>query len=400
MRILVLNAGSGSQKSSLFELAAASAEPVKPVWQASIDWTHRSDAAEMTVETASGQSLQTELSEMSRAAAVAKMLETLWSGPTQVIERKADIDAVGHRVVHGGQDYRQATRVDAEVKAAIDRLSALAPTHNPHSLAGIEAIEQTLGDVPQVVVFDTAFHRQIPEPAARYPLPNLEANIRRYGFHGTSHRYCTHRAAQLLDRPVEALRLIVCHLGNGCSLAAVRDGHSVDTTMGFTPLEGLMMGTRSGSIDPGILLYLMRQGYSVDRLDHLLNRGSGLKGVSGIGADLRRIFPAIDAGNHAAKLAYDMYIHRLRSGIGAMLANLDRLDALVFTGGVAQHQPNVRDRACAGLDFWGIELAADKNVYCDRDHVISADASPVIVLVIHTQEEWQIAQETYQLLTP
>src|SRR5215469_8578924 len=271
MKILVLNAGSSSQKSCLYEFKAETlAAPSRPLWEAEIDWAHHQGLAELKVATAHGASLEETLKSESRSEATGHMLRTLWSGKTKIINHPSDIDIVGHRVVHGGLEFEQSTFVTAEVKAAIARLAELAPAHNPASLEGILSIETNLGKVPQVAVFDTAFHAQMPEAAAIYPGPYewWEEEIRRYGFHGISHQYCAARAGEILDRDMKDLRQVTCHLGNGCSLAAVRGGRSINTTMGFTPLAGLMMGSRSGSIDPGVLLHLLRQpGYSVDQLD-------------------------------------------------------------------------------------------------------------------------------------
>jgi acetate kinase len=328
------------------------------------------------------------------------MLKTLWSGKTKIIVQPSDIDVVGHRVVHGGLEFEQSTFVTAEVKTAIARLAELAPAHNPANLEGIAAIEQVLGAVPQVAVFDTAFHAQIPEMAAIYPGPYewFEEDIRRYGFHGISHQYCAARAAEILDRDLNELRLVTCHLGNGCSLAAIRGGRSLNTTMGFTPLEGLMMGTRSGSIDPGLLLHLLRQpNYSVDRLDRILNQESGLEGISGLSSDLREILTAMAQGNARAQLAFDAYVHSLRSHIGAMLACLGGLDALVFTAGVGEHAAQVRGAACEAFAFLGLKLDQKKNAQSRLDWDIAAPDSTVRVLVIHTEEDWEIARECWKL---
>ena len=406
MKILVLNAGSSSQKSCLYALTgdALPDQPLEPLWSAQIYWTHQQDVAELKVKTAQGVVLEDQLPSASRSDLILQMLLTLWSGKTQVLEQPQAIDVVGHRVVHGGQEYRSSTLVTPEVKAAIADLAALAPDHNPANLEGIEAIEQILGtEVPQVAVFDTAFHAQLPLPAAIYPGPYewFEQGIRRYGFHGISHQYCAQRAAQILSRELKDLRLITCHLGNGCSLAAIRDGHSVDTTMGFTPLDGLMMGSRSGSVDPGILIYLMRQqGYTADQLDGVLNRASGLKGISGVSADMRQIVAAIAQKNSRAQLAQDIYVHRLRSCIGAMLASSGGLDALVFTAGVGENSGIVRTAACEAFEFLGLKLDPEKNTSSPDDRDIAAADSTVRVLVIHTQEDWAIAKDCWHLLLP
>jgi acetate kinase len=401
MKILVLNAGSSSQKSCLYELNEKLPDrPPQPLWEAQIDWTHRENAGELKVKTAKGDRLEEELTSDSRPAAIARMLETLWQGKTQVINSLKDIDIVGHRVVHGGQEYQQSTLISPEVKSAIDRLSLFAPVHNPVNLEGIEAVENILPNVAQVAVFDTAFHSDLPPAAFVYPGPYewLENGIRRYGFHGTSHQYCTRRAAQILNRDLADLRLISCHLGNGCSLAAVREGRSIDTTMGFTPLDGLMMGSRSGAIDPGIIIHLLRRSnFTAEELDNILNRNSGLKGISGVSSDMRQILEAIQNGNSRAQLALDIYLHRLRAAIGGMLASLGGLDALIFTGGVGENSTIVRAVTCENLGFIGLKLDGEKNKNSPVDEDIAAVDSAVRVLVIHTQEDWEIARECWDI---
>jgi len=410
MKILVLNAGSSSQKSCLYQLDDTLPElPPTPLWEAKVDWTKHPGMAELEVKTRDtlscsftrGTVLEEELETSSRPDVIAHMLETLWSGHTQVIADRTDIDIVGHRVVHGGQEYRQATFITPEVKEAIANLSTFAPVHNPANLEGIEAIEKILGTpTPQVAVFDTAFHSNLPLAAATYPVPYewFEQGIRRYGFHGISHQYCAHRTAQLMGKDLASLRLITCHLGNGASLAAIRDGQSVDTTMGFTPLEGLMMGSRSGSIDPGILIHLLQHAdYDAQKLDEVLNKASGLKGISGVSGDLRQILSDIDKGNERAKLAFDMYVHSLCKNIGAMLATLGGLDALVFTGGVGENSPAIRGGACEAFGFLGLKLDIAKNDASPADTDIAAEDSVIRVFVVHTEEDWAIAQECWKL---
>jgi len=400
MKILVLNAGSSSQKSRLYEVPGSLPELAPtPLWQADADWSHEQGTTELKVTTAAGVTLAENLPTDARPEVIAHMLKTLWSGKAQVIAQASDIDIVGHRVVHGGQEFEESTLVTPEVKAAIRRLAVLAPEHNPANLEGIEAIERILPSVPQVAVFDTAFHRHMPLPAVVYPIPYelFEQGIHRYGFHGISHQYCAHRAAQLLGKDLAALRLITCHLGNGCSLAAIRDGQSIETTMGFTPLEGLMMGSRSGSVDPGILLYLQQQkGYPVAQLDSILNTASGLKGIAGAG-DMRQVLRAMQEGDARARLAFDMFVHRLRYYIGAMLATLGGLDALVFAGGIGENSAEVRAAACAPFAFLGLELDPQKNAQSPADQLISAADSAVPVLIVSTQEDWAIARDCWKL---
>ncbi len=400
MKILVLNAGSSSQKSCLYQLGEELPDsPPKPLWEAKIDWTGKSGVADLKVETSQGISLEEQMSLDERPKAIAYILNTLWRGSTQVIGQLNEIDIVGHRVVHGGQEYTKATVVTPDVKAAIKQLVALAPEHNPANLEGIEAIEQILAQVPQVVVFDTAFHSQLPLSAAIYPGPYewFENGIRRYGFHGISHQYVASRASQLLGKDMASLRLITCHLGNGCSLAAVHKGICVDTTMGYTPLDGLMMGTRSGSVDPGILIQLMRQGNDAETLNNILNKQSGLKGLSGVSGDMRQIQALIEQGQERAKLAFNVYIHRLRTHIGSMLASLGGLDALVFTGGVGENSALVRAAAVEAFEFLGLKLDKQKNNASPVDEDIAAVDSAIRVLVVHTEEDWAIAQECWKL---
>ncbi|MBD2430850.1 MULTISPECIES: acetate/propionate family kinase [Fischerella] len=404
MKILVLNSGSSSQKSCLYEIVGQQlpGHPPKPVWQASVDWTHHQGFAELEVKTAENAVCKEKIQADSYTSVTERVLQTLLEGETQVIKEAKEIDAVGHRVVHGGQEYNQATLVTKEVKAAIRRLASFAPIHNPANLEGIEATEKVFPEAAQVAVFDTGFHSQIPLSAAVYPGPYAwyeKEGIRRYGFHGISHQYCSQRTAQLLGKDLNSLRLITCHLGNGCSLTAIKDGKSIDTTMGFTPLDGLMMGTRCGSLDPGILIYLLRhQGIDADKLDDILNHDSGLKGISGISGDMRAIQTAIGEGNTRAQLAFDMYIHRLRSHIGSMLAVLGGLDAIVFTGGIGENHSLTRSAACEAFAFLGLKVDETKNQASPKDEDIAAVDSSIRVLVIQTQEDWAIAEECWHLL--
>lgn len=399
MKILVLNAGSSSQKSCLYQIDGNLPDlPLKPLWSAKIDWTYSQGIAELKVKSNQGQ-LQTELSSSDRMAVMSCLLDSLYKGETQVIDNLSEINIVGHRVVHGGEHYREATIITQAVIDVISRLASFAPVHNPVNLEGITAIEQILPEVPQVAVFDTAFHSQLPAMAAVYPIPYalFEQGIRRYGFHGINHEYCAHRTAQLLNKDIESLRLITCHLGNGCSIAAIRGGISIDTTMGFTPLDGLMMGSRSGAIDPGILIHLLRQGYDADKLDEMLNIASGLKGISGLSNDMRQIIKA-KKDNFRAQLAFDMYVKSLCQHVGAMLVTLGGVDAIAFTGGVGEYQPPIRAAACEALVFMGIKIDSDKNVDSPIDTDIATNDSSARVLVIEAQEDWAIASQCWKLV--
>lgn len=306
------------------------------------------------------------------------------------------VAAVGHRVVHGGEVFYRPTLLDDRAIATISELSALAPLHNPANVMGIEAVRELLPDTPQVAVFDTAFFHDLPDAAKTYAIDAKVAQahgIRRYGFHGTSHEYVSRRAAEVLGRAPEEVSQIVFHLGNGASASAIRDGRPIDTTMGLTPLEGLVMGTRSGDLDPGIIAHLMRTAnMDIDRVDQLLNRNSGLKGLSGVN-DFRELRRLIDGGDQAARLAYDVYIHRLRRYLGAYLIELGGVDAITFTAGVGENSPDVRADALAGLERFGIAVDPARNTAKDRSaRFISRAGAEVAVLVVPTNEELAIAR--------
>ena len=392
MIVLVLNAGSSSQKSCLYNLSdPISNTAPEPLWEAHLDWTISEEKVILIVKS-NGIKQKTEITEKDRALEI--LLDTLIKAETKVLDSLNDIDVVGHRVVHGGVKYDRATTIDDEVKKAIADLIPLAPNHNPAHLEGINTIAKILPEIPQVAVFDTAFHSTIPQAAKVYPLPYeyFTRGIRRYGFHGISHQYCAKRTAQILQQPLESLKIVTCHLGNGCSLAAIKNGICIDTTMGFSPLEGLMMGTRCGSIDPQIPIYMMQEyGLDVEKVNKILTKESGLKGVSGISADLRTIVTAIDDGNTQAQLALDIYIHRLKSCIGAMVASLNGLDVLVFTAGIGENSATVREKTCAGLTYLGLQLDLAKNNADPVDENIARKNSQIPILVIHTQEDWEIA---------
>ena len=401
MKILVLNSGSSSQKSALYEISDAPPEnPPPSVWEGKIEWN--GDQADFQAKNSQGAQFKRHLQFTSRARAIDQLLDTLWSGKLRVVSAPSAIDVVGHRIVHGGKEFETATTITPDVKAAIARMAAFAPLHNRAELEGIAIIEKRLGAVPQVAVFDTGFHSRLPESAAVYPGPFewLAQGIRRYGFHGINHQYCAERTAQLLARKLSSLKLVTCHLGNGCSLAAIRDGRSVDTTMGFTPLDGLMMGTRSGSVDPGILTYLMRERpLTAEQLDDLLNTKSGLLGISGISSDMRQIVAARKDGHPRAKLAFEIFLHRLQTSIGGMIAALGGIDALVFTAGIGENSPEVRAAACANFEFLGVKLDPAKNLQSAADQEISSSGAAVRVFIVHAQEDWAIARDCWRLMS-
>ncbi len=327
-----------------------------------------------------------------------KLLQTLHDGPTKVIESLNDVKCIGHRVVHGGSLFLKPVLIDESVKEEIKKLIPLAPLHNSVNLEGIELMERLFPGVPQIAVFDTAFHLTMSEVVKTYPIPFKwkEKGIQRYGFHGISHQYCAERVQKLFltDGRSCGFKMINCHLGNGSSLCAIQDGKSVDTTMGMTPMEGLMMGTRSGSIDPGIMLYLLREEhFSHQDLDELLNFESGLKGICGL-SDMREIKARDD---FPAKLALDMFVYRLKYYIGALAATLNGLDLLCFTGGIGENDAAIRERVCEGLGYSGINLDKQKNRNCAGDQEISVIDSKVKVVVVDTQEEWMIARACRQI---
>jgi acetate kinase len=395
--ILVLNAGSSTLKVAVYEFP----QP-RLVWEGLLDWS----AQQLKFSVPVGDSVYhhrqslADMGTVDRSIMVERFLANLWEGQHPVVDSPQQIQLIGHRVVHGGDRYAQAVLIDDLVIQAIQDFTPFAPIHNPSALEGIRHA-QHLFKAAQVAVFDTAFHAHLPQTSAIYPIPYhyFEAGIRRYGFHGTSHRFVSHRSAQLLNKPLTSLKLISCHLGNGCSLAAIEGGISIDTTMGLTPLAGLMMGTRSGDIDPSILLHLGRTAnMDWDSLDRLLNKESGLLGVSGISSDLRAILHAKAEQHPRAILAYDLFIHRLRSCMGAMLASLGGIDGIIFTGGIGENASQVRQDCLANFRFLGISIDTFSNEQGKGDRLISDGSGQIPVLVIHTQEERAIAEECWQMV--
>ncbi|HLW36845.1 MAG TPA: acetate/propionate family kinase, partial [Candidatus Eremiobacteraceae bacterium] len=312
------------------------------------------------------------------------------------------IEIAVHRVVHCGTLSCKSTLLTPDVKAEIRAAIPLAPEHNPTTLAGIAAVEQHFGAIEQVAIFDSAFHATLPPAAFTYATPLRWREVwgmRRLGFHGISHQYCAQRSAQLMQADFSALKIVSCHLGNGSSLAAIAGGRSVDTTMGWTPLEGVVMGDRSGSVDPGILLYLLDSGrMSASELRRVLNEESGLLGISGLSRDMRDIVEAVASGHPRAKLAFDVYSHRLRAAIGAMIASLGGLDALLFTGGVGENVAQVRAAACEGLEVFGLHLDREANKFATPDANVAESGQRIPICVIRSEERWAMARECYHLL--
>lgn len=392
MKILVCNSGSSSLKFSLYE-----AEDESLLARGGIDWS--SEPTWLVFQCRGQQEVRQERNLQKHADAVELIFAVLQAGPSAPLGGLEELQAVGHRVVHGGDRYTAAVRITPEVKQVIEDLSELAPLHNPGSLSGMNAVEQAWPGVPQVAAFDTAFHATLSEAARTYPVPQKwtrDWGIRRYGFHGLSHSYCAGRAAEMIGR--RDLRIVIAHLGNGASVSAVRDGVCVDTSMGFTPLEGLMMGTRSGTVDPGMLVYVLQhKGLDAIQLEHTLNFESGLLGVSGISSDLRKVLAELPSSPDA-RLAVAVYVHRIRQTIGAMAATLGGIDALVFTAGVGEHSAEIRRRVCENLSFLGLELDQTANASCQLDADIAAPDSAARILVIGTREDLTILRETRRVL--
>ena len=333
--------------------------------------------------------------------AIAEVVKALTSKEHGVIESLADISAVGHRIVHGGEKFCESVIIDDEAMKAIEDCVPLAPLHNPANIIGIKACQAAMPGVPQVAVFDTAFHQTMPSEAYMYALPYeyyTKHSIRKYGFHGTSHKYVAERCAALMEKPIEDLKIITCHIGNGGSIAAVKGGKCMDTSMGFTPLDGLEMGTRSGILDPAVVLFLMdNENLSSKDMNTVLNKKSGLAGVSGVSSDMRDVTAAAKEGNERAKLALDIFAYRVKSYIGQYAAVMNGVDAIVFTAGIGENDIATRLACASGLEYLGVSVDADKNNVRGGEVEISADGSKVKVFVISTNEELAIARETARL---
>jgi acetate kinase len=397
-KILVVNSGSSSLKYSIFEAESAVSAAHGVVERIGTTGTR-------LVQRGPRGERRCELPQGGHREAFDAMVRELSAPDTGVLRDVAEIRAVGHRVVHGGERFAQAVVVDDDVLRAIEALGPLAPLHNPVNAAGIREARRVFSAVPHVAVFDTAFHQTLPPHAYLYGLPYEfyeQKGVRRYGFHGTSHAYVSLAAAQHLGRHYDALSIVSCHLGNGASLCAVDHGRSIDTSMGMTPGEGLIMGTRCGDIDPGVLLHLERtEGMDAAQLDEVLNERSGLLGLSGISSDMREIEAAAEAGNRRALLALQAFSYRVRKYIGAYVAALGGLDVLIFTGGIGQGSAAVRSLATQGLDCMGIALDVRRNLEArgfDEICEISTDDSPATVLVVPTDEEQRIAHETLRAI--
>lgn len=401
MLVLVVNAGSSSLKSQLIETEG------KVCRMKCLAEKVGTDEAHMSVSFAPDfQKITYNVSGLTVAQCLAKLLDVMADDPESPISGLGQIDAIGNRIVAGGEYFTKAALIDDEARVNLEKCEELAPLHNPAADACIDMMRTLMPDTPQVAVFDTAFHTTMPPKAYMYPLPwryYEQFHIRRYGAHGTSHRYAAQQAANLLGRPLRDLGLITCHLGNGGSITAVNHGKSIDTTMGFTPLEGLMMGTRSGSIDPAIVTYIMREeGKTFDEMDEILNRQSGILGISGVDSDMRDVLDAAEAGNERAELAIDMYVYKIQKAIGSYYAAMTRTDAVVMTAGIGENSAKLRERIFAGLAHMGMILDKERNVFTGQigaNRIISIDDSPIRICVVTTDEEMRIARETDNLVS-
>lgn len=398
MKILVLNCGSSSVKYKLIDT-----DTDITMAEGGVEKIGLEDGF-LKFKKPDGSKEIKQLGLIDHKAAVMAILENLTDPTVGCIKSFDEIDAVGHRVVHGGEKFASSVLITDEVIQQVKDCYDLAPLHNPANITGIEAITALLPDVPQVGVFDTAFHQTMPARSFMYAIPYeyyKNDGVRRYGFHGTSHRYVSQRAAEILGEPIEKLKMVTCHIGNGGSITAVDGGKSIDTSMGLTPTEGLMMGTRTGDIDPGAITYLMtKHGMSAADVQTLINKKSGVAGISGISNDMREIEAAVNAGDPRAKLALDMYELRILKYVGAYAAEMGGLDVIVFTGGVGENQTGVRENVCEPLKFMGVEIDKELNaVTRGTETIISTPSSRVKVLIVPTDEELTIARDTQEIVS-
>jgi acetate kinase len=396
MRILVVNCGSSSLKFKLYDLTAAETPVllaeglVEEIGREKSKFTYKSHK--------SPNKLVLEVVAKDHTQAVAAMKDALLDPGHGLFKDKIEVDAVGHRVVHGGEKFSNSALVTPGVRAAIEECIAIAPLHNPPNLAGITACETIFPDLPQVAVFDTAFHQSMPQHVFMYGLPYEQYDkfhIRKYGFHGTSHEYVARRCALIMKQDFDKLRLITCHMGNGSSITAVKHGKSFDTSMGLTPLEGVVMGTRTGDMDPAVLLHIMeKQKLTPQEMNKLLNNMSGVKGISGISNDMRLLIEKAAEGNQRAQLALDIFVYRIVKYIGAYVAAMGGADAIVFTGGIGENATAIRARILEPLAFLGAELDPVRNASDAKEKVVTTDGSRIAAWVVPTNEELSIAQKT------
>ena len=396
MKILVINCGSSSLKYQLIDMETEELMAKGLVERIGIE------GSRIKHETIGKEKKTIETPMQDHKRALELVMESLTNEEYGAIKSLDEIDAVGHRVVHGGEDFAQSVIIDEKVLKGIEDNVEIAPLHNPPNIMGIKACQRLLPNVKQVAVFDTAFHQTMPAESYIYALPYEyyeKYKIRRFGFHGTSHKYITNRAAEMLGKDVNEVNLITCHLGNGSSICAVKNGKSIDTSMGFTPLEGLAMGTRCGDLDPAILPFIMeKENLSTDEINTLINKKSGVLGISGVSSDFRDIEAARDEGNKRAKLALDIFEKRVRGYIGSYMTELEHVDAIVFTAGVGENSIEMRESIVNGLKSLGIKIDPERNNVRGEDKLISADDSSIKIFVIPTNEELMIARDTKELV--
>ncbi len=400
MNILVVNRGSSTIKCFLYQFTDFSHEDIKPFWEAELEWKNAFEEAHLSVKNGKGLEHEEAIREKDPKKALKYLVSFLFQGKVAVLKALNEIDVIGHRIVHGGKYFHSSVHITEEVKEKIRLLAPLAPLHNLPELEAVEILETLLPNIPQIAVFDTAFHHTLPKAAQIYPIPYkwVEEGIRRYGFHGISFQYCAKRGAVMLNAAPDDLKMVICHLGSGASLCAIQNGKSIDTTMGFTPLDGLMMDTRSGSIDPGIILYLLEnKKKSVQEISHELYEESGLLGISGNSGDMRDIIKKHLEGDLRATMALDIYIHTLNGFIAKMIASLKGIDLLIFTAGIGENTPLIRERVCETFSFLNMELDKTKNSQNSlEDREISTPDSKVKILVIHTKEAFEIASACWK----
>lgn len=397
MKILVINAGSSSLKYQLIDMDTENVMAKGLCERIGIDGSKLNHTPE------NGEKVVIEKPMKDHADAINMVIEALVNKDYGVIDDMSEISAVGHRVVHGGELFSKSVIITDELKKAVESCNDLAPLHNPANLIGIAACEKAMPGVPQVGVFDTAFHQTMPKEAYMYAIPYKyyeKYKVRRYGFHGTSHRYVTQRAAAMLGKKPEDLKIITCHLGNGSSITAVKNGKSIDTTMGFTPLAGVPMGTRSGDIDPAILQFIMnKENIDIDKMNSILNKESGVLGISELSSDFRDLSAATAQGNEKAKLAEEMFIYSVKKCIGEYAVAMGGVDAIVFTAGIGENNSAYRKEMTAGMEFMGVAIDDEKNAIRGEEVDISAEGATVKTLVIPTNEELMIALDTKDLLS-
>ena len=397
MKVLVINAGSSSLKYQLIDMDTVTVLAKGLCERIGIDGSNLQHK-----NLVKGISQKVESPMKSHADGIKLVIEALTDKEYGVIESMSEIGAVGHRVVHGGEAFSGSVIITEAVKNALEECIELAPLHNPPNLTGIAACEKAMPGVPQVAVFDTAFHQSMPASSYLYALPYEyyeKHKVRRYGFHGTSHKYVTGRAAEMLGRKAEDLKIITCHLGNGSSITAVKNGKSFDTTMGFTPLAGTLMGTRCGDIDPAIVTFLMnKEGLSTKEIDAIMNKQSGIFGVSGVSSDFRDVAAAAEEGNKRAEVGLDMFYYEIKKFIGAYAAAMNGVDLIVFTGGIGENNSRLRRRVCENLTYLGVKFDYDANVARGEDTMLTTPDSKVKVALITTNEELMIARDTMNIV--